>query len=346
MELISTTSTSSHSHSGRVSKPRYELADVFNRYFESYLATHKLSALQDKVVAAVFTMPHSLNTLALYNKTLIYDIFFKAAAHTLNAFAQDPRFLGAKIGVIGILHTWGQTLCQHVHLHFIVTGGGISNDGKRWAKLPYRKEFLFPVKAVSKRMRKKFAELLEKDYHKGELVFPSQLSHLANPEHFERFLNKVAWQDWVSHVRKPFSGPEEIVKYIGRYTHRIAISNDRLLDIEGGKVTFRYKKYRDNKVTIKTISLEADEFIRRFLLHVIPSGLKRIRHFGFLAPGCRTESIQLARTLLKDLGEKIEQARTTFENWIECSELRKCPVCQNGILKLIEIIAPMRLAPG
>ena len=151
---------------------------------------------------SVVTMPHSLNTLALYNKEVIYGIFFQAAAHTFNAFALDPRFLGARLGFIGILHTWGQTLWQHVHLHFIVTGGGLSVDGRRWVNLPYQKKFLFPVKAVSKRLRKRFAELLRKAYDKGELVFPDDLAHLRNPAAFEAFVNKVAWENWNSAARK------------------------------------------------------------------------------------------------------------------------------------------------
>lgn len=297
---------------------------------------------------STITMPHSLNTLVLYNKRVIYDIFFNASAHTLNSFAQDPKYLGAKIGFIGILHTWGQTMSQHVHLHFIVTGGGISNDGKRWVSLPYRRDFLFPVKAVSKRLRKKFAELLEKAYNEGKLVFRDQLAPLAKPENFKRFLNKVAWQNWNAHIKTPFAGsrPCGMVKYLGRYTHRVAISNYRLLDIEGGKVTFRYKKYQDNKVFKRIMPLEAAEFIRRFLLHIIPGGFKRIRHYGFLAPGCRTKALALAKRLLNDLAEKLKQAKASFEDFIEKLDMRKCPVCKSGTLNLIEITPTRRFAPG
>lgn len=399
----------SHKHSGRYKRPRFELADVFNRYLESYLLSHRLSKFQEKVVTAiqwcrtsklgghkwvcnnhdcdyereeynscrnrhcpkcqiskkikwvrqrlsellpipyyhtVFTMPHSLNTLVLYNKKILYDIFFKATAHALNAFAQDPKYLGAKLGFIGILHTWGQTLCQHVHIHYIVPGGGISNDGTRWVSIPYRKDFLFPVRAVSKRVRKKFAELLQKAYDKNELVFPDTLAKLSNRQEFERFVKKVAWQNWVSYVKKPFSGPEEVVEYIGRYTHRVAISNYRLLDIDGGNVTFRYKKYHNNEVEYRTMKLKAEEFIRRFLLHVIPSGFKRIRHFGFLANGCRTEYLELAMKLLNHLAEKIEEVKTSFLGdfgLYEQADALKCPACQSGILEAMPIIS---LAPG
>lgn len=378
-----------------MNKPRYELADIFNRYIEGFLSSHKISKLQQKVVDAitacrtaklgihllkcpncdysrqeydscrnrhcprcqisnkikwvgqrleellpipyyhtVFTMPHALNPLALYNKELIYDIFFKAAASTLNLFAQDPKYLGAKPGFIGILHTWGQTLAYHVHVHFIVTAGGIANDGKSWLALPYREKFLFPVKALSKRMRKTFAELLDKAYHDGKLLFPDTIAHLAQPEAFQRFLDKVAWQNWVTYVKKPFAGPEDIVSYIGRYTHRIAISNYRLMNIKDGKVTFRYKKYRDGKLTHKTMTLSADEFIRRFLLHIIPEGFKRIRHFGFLANGVRRKSIKLARDLLQHLADKLEHVIEGFGRSFDNSDANQCPICHNPLIVL------------
>lgn len=295
---------------------------------------------------STITMPHSLNTLALYNKRVIYDIFFKASAHTLNTFAQDPKFLGAKIGFFGILHTWGQPMSQHVHLHFLVPGGGISNDGKRWVGLPYRKDFLFPVKAVSKRLRKTFAEMLQKAYDEGKLVFPDELAHLAEPEQFKHFLNKVAWENWNSHIKTPFAGPEVMVKYLGRYTHRVAISNRRLLDIEDGKVTFRYKKYKDNKVFKRIMTLTAMEFIRRFLLHILPPGFKRIRHYGFLAPGCRTQTLGLAIKLLGALAQKIQQAKDSFEDLMAEPELRTCPVCKTGCLIVTEIPQAGYFAPG
>ena len=290
----------------------------------------------------VFTMPHSLNLLALYNKDLIYDLFFQATSHALNVFAQDPKYLGGKLGFIGILHTWGQTLWQHIHLHYIVPGGGISNDGSRWVSLPYRTEFIFPVKAVSRRVRKKFAELLQKAYDRGELLFPDELAHLKNRSEFKRFLNKVAWEKWICYAKKPFSGPEDVVEYIGRYTHRVAISNHRLLNIDDGEVTFRYKKYRDNTVEHRTMKLTAEEFIRRFLLHVIPRGYKRIRHFGFLSNGCRTKNIELAKRLLSDLAEKIEEVTDSLLDRCDETDFLKCPVCKSGILEP----KPLSLAPG
>ena len=297
---------------------------------------------------AVFTLPHSLNELALYNKELIYDIFFKATSQALNAFAQDPRFLGAKLGFIGILHTWGQALNQHIHLHYIVTGGGLSNDGKRWVNLPYRKKFLFPAMAVSKRVRRDFAKLLWKAYREDKLVFPDELAYLAEPSCFDRFLKEVAWQNWLCYMKEPFGNPEVIVKYIGRYTHRVAISDSRLNSISDGKINFDYKKYQSGKVYPSKMTLDYDEFIRRFLLHVIPSGFKRIRHYGFLASGQRTKALAAARNLLQAAAHKLADAQSAFEEWFTGSDDKgmNCPKCKTGILKVCEIIAPERLAPG
>jgi len=292
----------------------------------------------------VFTMPHSLNLLALYNKETIYEIFFKAVAHTIETFAQDPKYLGAKPGYIGILHTWGQTLSHHIHLHFIITGGGLTENGRHWVDLPYQEEFIFPVLAMSRRMRKRFAELLEEAYEQKELSFPDKLSNLSKPFCFERFLNKVAWQNWVIYSKKPFAGPEEVVKYIGRYTHRVAISNGRLLDIDGGKVTFRYKQYKTGLTP--TMSLKSDLFIQRFLWHIIPKGFKRIRHFGFFANGCRTAQIALAKQLLRVVVETLKQVTEAGLDLIESLDLTKCPVCKIGFLKLQKVFAPYAIAGG
>lgn len=320
---------------------------------------------------SVFTMPESLNALVLYNKELLYDLFFKATSHALNAFAQDPRFLGARIGFIGVLHTWGQALNQHIHIHYIVTGGGLSNAcpeqgrracpeqgrracpeqgrraGVRWVNLPYRKKFLFPAKAVSMRVRREFARLLWKAYREDKLVFPDELAYLAEPSCFDRYLNKVAWQNWLCYMKEPFGSPEVVVKYIGRYTHRVAIADSRLQSISDGKIRFAYKRYHNNKVYPGTMTLDYDEFIRRFLLHVIPAGFKRIRHFGFLASGCRTRSLELARGLLAVAAEAVRAAQSAFELWFkDGKDGRQCPECQQGIMEICEVLGPRRLAPG
>ena len=295
----------------------------------------------------VFTMPHSLNTLALYNKALLYDMFFKATSGALNAFAQDPRFLGAKPGFIGILHTWGQALNQHIHLHYIITGGGLSSDGRRWVNLPYRKKFLFPAKAVSMRVRREFAKLLWKAYREDKLVFPDEMAYLAEPSCFDRFLKKIAWENWLCYMKEPFGSPEVVVKYIGRYTHRVAISDSRINSISDGRINFDYKKYQNGIVYPGKMTLDAEEFIRRFLLHVIPSGFKRIRHYGFLAAGERTKALAAARSLLEAAAQKLADAQSAFDAWFTDSDNRlSCPQCQRGLLQVCEIIAPQRLAPG
>lgn len=396
------------SHTNQYSRPRFELADVFRRYFMDYILSHQTSSYQRRILAAiqdcrtdrlgghvyrcsecgyqrheynscrdrhcpkcqiyeklkwvaarlnellpipyyhaVFTMPHTLNLLALYNKAIIYDLFFNATSHALNVFAKDTRYLGAKLGFIGVLHTWGQSLNHHIHIHYIVTGGGLSLDGTRWVKLPYQKKFLFPAKAISKRVRKRFAELLRRAYYNKELVFPDELSHLQQASDFERFVNKVAWQKWNSYMKEPFAGPETVVKYIGRYTHRVAITNYRLQSIDDGIIQFRYKKYHNGEAEHLTKRLTADEFIRRFLLHIIPSGFKRIRHYGFLAPGCKKKSWAAAMELIEGASAKLVEAKSTFENWLpKLTEPLKCPECKEGIMELYKVIFPKPLVPG
>jgi len=293
---------------------------------------------------AVFTMVHSLNILALYNKEIFYDIMMRASAKTLQVFAADPKYLGAKIGFVGILHTWGQALTQHIHVHFIIPGGGISTDGKRWINLPYRNEFLFPVKAMSKRMRSTFSKMLQQAYDEGKLIFPDELKELREPEKFKKYLNKSAWENWINYTKKPFGTAEEVVKYIGRYTHRVAISNQRILDISDDKVTFKYKEYKDGNVTPKIMTLKADEFIRRFMLHVLPKGFQKIRYFGIFSNGSKSKYLKLARDLLNVIEEKIEEVKINCKDMI--NKLLRCPCCEKGILHIIEIFKPDRLAYG
>ena len=263
---------------------------------------------------------------------------------TLKDFAEDAKYLGAKVGFVGILHTWGQQLWSHIHAHFIIPGGGISLDGKQWVHLPYRKKFLFPVKAMSRRMRMIFSDKLKKAYDNGELVLPDELSYLKMEENFKRFLNKVAWDKWINYVKKPFSSPEKVVKYIGRYTHRVAISNHRIFDIRNGKVTFRYKEYKDGNVTSKIMTVSAPEFIRRFLLHILPKGFKKIRYFGFMSNGLRNKCIQLAKELLQVITGKTTESFSAFNSILE--KLFKCPNCSSGILDLTESVPTWQLKPG
>jgi hypothetical protein len=292
---------------------------------------------------AVFTMVHTLNVIALYNKKIFYDIMMKASARTLLDFAKDPKFLGAKIGFVGILHTWGQTLAEHIHMHYIIPGGGISEDNKRWINLPYRKNFLFPVKAMSKRMRSIFSKMLLEAYDKGKLVFPEEYSELREPEKFKEYLNKAAWENWINYVKKPFAGPEQVVKYIGRYTHRVAISNHRIKDVSDRVVTFTYKDYNDENKT-KIMTLKAEEFIRRFMLHILPKGFQKIRYFGIFANGKKDKYLKLARELLNVTEKEIEKAVAYINDKID--KLLTCPCCGIGKLQFIDLFRPGKLVPG
>lgn len=293
---------------------------------------------------AVFTMVHSLNLLAMYNKEIIYDIMMRASGKTLQEFASDPKYLGAKTGCIGILHSWGQTLTYHPHVHYIIPGGGISKDNKRWINLPYRKDFLFPVKAMSMRMRNTFSKMLQKEYDRGKLVFPEELSELRKPEKFKDYLNKACHENWVCYVKKPFAGPEAVVKYIGRYTHRVAISNQRIIGIDKWKINFKYKEYKDGTVTPKTMDLDSEEFIRRFMMHILPRGFKKIRYFGILSNGLKNKYIKLARNLLDCIEEKIEKVKFYSNKLLR--NLNKCPKCEKGKLHIVEVFRPVRFVPG
>jgi hypothetical protein len=276
----------------------------------------------------VFTMPHELNNLCLCNKAVIYDIFFQTTAETLKTFAKDKRFLGGDIGFISVLHTWGQMLNQHVHLHVIVPGGGLSEDRKRWKALPYRKEFLFPGKAMAMRLRKRFSEELIKAYDNGELQFPGELGEISSKKAFISFVKLIGQAAWKNHVKKPFADAEkalsrlgnyihepmisgsrlldtdserklltnetgEVIGYLGNYTNKTAISNSRLMDMDDGQVRFHYRDYQDDGKP-KVLSLSGSEFLRRFLLHTLPKGFKRIRYYGILACGCRKECLDIA----------------------------------------------------
>lgn len=292
----------------------------------------------------VTTLPELLNVLALYNKEIIYEVFYQASAAALVTFGWDPKYLGAQLGFIAILHTWGQTLNYHVHWHFIVTAGGISAEKQCWKQLPYRKKFLFPVEAVSKVICGKFIALLETAYRRGKLQFPPELGYLNNPAEFEDFKAKIRKQAWYCYAKPPFAGPEKLIKYIGSYTHRVAISNHRLLNIEEGNITFGYKDYRDEGKR-KEMSLRWDVFIRRWLWHVVPKGFRRIRYGGFLGGNfSRRKKIALARQLLGVLQQQVfSQAPATVAYCRDDFDPEfgtKCPLCQSGTMILIESIAP------
>ena len=227
----------------------------------------------------VFTVPEAIATIAFQNQTVVYDILFRAASETLRTIAADPEHLGAEIGFLAVLHTWGQNLLHHPHLHCLVPGGGIAPDGKSW--IPCRPGFFLPVRVLSRMFRGLFLHYLEKAFAGGELNFFSAHRHLHEPAAFRRYLAPVRDTEWVVYAKRPFAGPAQVLDYVGRYTHRVAISNNRLVSMDEGKVRFRWKDYRNGNRQ-KTMTLQAGEFIRRFLIHVLPDGFHRIRYFGFL----------------------------------------------------------------
>jgi hypothetical protein len=289
----------------------------------------------------VFTLPEEIAAIAYQNKEAVYGILFRAAAETLSTIAADPKHLGAQIGFFAVLHTWGQNLLHHPHLHCVVSGGGISPDGNRW--ISCRPGFFLPVRVLSRLFRRLFLKFLEKAFNSGKLRFFSSLQTLHDRQVFLHHLAPVRKQEWVVYAKRPFAGPQQVLDYVGRYTHRVAISNHRLLDIEDGQVQFRWKDYRDNHQQ-KTMSLSADEFIRRFLLHVLPEGFQRIRYYGFLGNRYRQKKLAQCRQLLEmddhTLGaqEPLLDYRDRYEQ-LTGSSLRECPVCHKGSMIRVEVMA-------
>jgi hypothetical protein len=287
----------------------------------------------------VFTLPKQIGYLALQNARTIYNILFRAAAQTLLETAADPRLLGASIGFLAVLHTWSQNLHLHPHLHCIVPGGGISPDGSRW--IACRKDsFFLPVRLLSHRFRKKFLWQLRQAFRHGALPFTGELRSLASPAAFEALCEKASKIEWVVHSKPPFGGPQRVLKYLARYTHRVAISNHRLRALENGRVSFEWKDYAHHSQR-KIMTLDALEFMRRFLLHVLPSGFVRIRQFGFLANRFRTRNLQLCRDLL---AVRQTPALTDSHNPADTNvqERSSCPICKFGQLIRIEVIPPER----
>ncbi len=245
----------------------------------------------------VFTVPDTLAAVALQNKTVVYGALFRATADTLRTIAADPQHLGAAIGFFAVLHTWGQTLVHHPHLHCVVPGGGLSPGGTRWVAC--RPGFFLPVRVLSRLFRRLFLEQLDTAFQAGTLHFGGRLRALEDQGAWTRYLAPVRHIDWVVYAKRPFAGPQQVLDYVGRYTHRVALSNNRLRDIENDQVRFTYKDYRvDPSQPPKTLALAATEFIRRFLLHVLPSGFHRIRYYGFLGARHRAEQLTRCRQLL------------------------------------------------
>ena len=290
----------------------------------------------------VFTLPQQIAAVACQNKRELYGILFKATAETLLTIAADPKHLGAEIGFFAVLHTWGQNLLHHPHLHCVVPGGGLSPDERQW--ISCQVGFFLPVLVLSRLFRRLFLERLLRAFDEGKLEFFSSLESLRDRSSFLDYLAPLREVEWVVYAKPPFAGPEQVLDYVGRYTHRVAISNNRLLDIAEGKVTFRYKDYRHNAQQ-NTMTLEAGEFIRRFLLHVLPEGFHRIRYYGFLANRYRVEKLAHCRELLDmpapepPIFEAANDYRERYEE-LTGSSLRDCPVCHQGHMLVTKILPP------
>ena len=299
----------------------------------------------------VFTLPHELATLALQNPRVVYGILFQAAARTLVEVAANPKHLGARVGCLMVLHTWGQNLMHHPHVHAIVTGGGLSPDGSRWIhgrRSKRRRPFFAPVKVLSRVFRGKFIRLLKQAFASGKLAFHGQLQPLCDPAAFEQRLNHAVRHDWVVYAKRPFSSPTCVLKYLARYTHGVAISNRRLVTLHNGQVSFRYKDYADRQQS-KVLTLQTPEFIRRFLLHTLPRSFVRIRYYGFLANRQRNEQLEHCRRLLGVTAEPtpVAEEKVLPTETLAPQELcRKCPACQHGKLVIMEVVPPVpRLQP-
>jgi hypothetical protein len=298
----------------------------------------------------VFTLPAELSELALANPTVVYNLLFAAASATLRAVAANPKRLGAQIGVLTVLHTWGQNLHHHPHLHCVCTGGGLSCNAKgaideqpRWVSC--RPGFFLPVRVLSRLFRGKFLRGLRQRFDQGQLQFPGRLAALAAPGPFARALSPLYAKDWVVYAKPPFGGPAQVLKYLARYTHRVAISNRRLVQVKDGKVTFRYKDYAAANQS-KTMTLDALEFLRRFVQHLLPKGFVKIRHYGLLANRQRETRLALCRRLLVlvMLQEKVS-VRSDVEVGIEPVLPCRCPQCGSARLVYVELPAAPVSAP-
>lgn len=291
----------------------------------------------------VFTVPAAMAAIALHNKRTVYGILFRATAETLQTIAADPQHRGAQIGFFAVLHTWGQNLLHHPHLHCVIPGGGLSADGSRW--ISCRPGFFLPVRVLSRLFRRLFLQYLDDAFASGTLEFFGSLESLRDAQAFRCYNAPLRQTEWVVYAKAPFAGPRQVLDYVGRYTHRVAISNNRLLAIEEGNVRFQWKDYRDHDRQ-KTMTLSAEEFIRRFLIHVLPDGFQRIRYYGFLSNRHRAEKLAICRQLLSmppatetGPGQQHDDYETLYENWTG-SSLRQCPICHEGQMVVVEILTP------
>jgi predicted Zn-ribbon and HTH transcriptional regulator len=295
---------------------------------KQWLADREAELLPVPYFHVVFTLPAAVAEIAYQNKALVYDLLFKAAAETLTTIAADPKHLGARIGITAVLHTWGSALTHHPHVHMIVPGGGIAPDGKRWVSC--RPGFFLPVRVLSRLFRRLFLDKLAAAHH--QLQFFGNHAPLTNKQAFAAYLAPLRKIEWIVYSKRPFGGPAAVLAYLSRYTHRVAIANSRLVAFDSNGVTFKWKDYRiEGRDRYKLMTLEADEFIRRFLIHVLPRGFHRIRHYGLLAKSSSADNVTIARELLATQKLQSEPAETDVANPNESA----CPCC-GGRMIIIE----------
>ena len=309
---------------------------------ERWLAARRAELLPVPYFHLVFTLPHELNALAQGNPRAIYTLLFNAASQTLIEFGENPRWLGGRIAATLVLHTWGQTLTQHLHVHCLIAGGALAANGQ-WIRP--RRGFLFPVKALSRVFRGKFIAALAGAFEAAELKFAGATAALANPQARRRLIAGLRHHDWVLYAKRPFAGPQQVLDYLGRYTHRVAISHHRLVSVNDTHVRFRYKDYAHG-TRRKVMALEAQEFIRRFLLHVLPTGFLRIRHYGLTANRTKLAKLALARAALNQPPTPTPVAPETVEAfWLRIAhrDIHRCPYCRAGRMV---VIGPIRVPPA
>ena len=303
-----------------------------------WLEKRKQELLPIRYFHLVFTIPSELNHLVLINQKVLYTMLFKAASQTVCMLAQQDKHLGAKPGCIAVLHTWGQNLMDHPHIHMIVTGGGLSADGMKW--ISSKKKFFIPVRIMSRVFRGKYLAFFKKAYHNNDLLFEGKSKQLKEIKQFKQILNALYKKEWIVYAKKTFGNPEKVLNYLGKYTHRIAISNHRILGMDNNRICFNWKDYAD-KDKQKVMSLTANEFIRRFLLHVLPSGFFKIRYYGLLSSRNKKENLILCSRLLKVICKLNNLSGETWQKLllkITGFDVNKCPCCKKGQMKMIRLI--------
>ena len=295
-----------------------------------WLADRQQEVLPVEYFHVVFTVPQEIAALALQNKKLLYALLFRASAEALREIAADPQHLGAELGFLSVLHTWGQTLEHHPHVHCVIPGGGLAPDGSTWVSC--RPGFFLPVRVLSRLFRAKFLYHLKRAFRRGKLGFHGQLTPLRSASAFRSYLKPMFRREWVVYAKPPFGGPAQVLDYLARYTHRVAISNHRLVSMTADSVTFTWKDYRLDGQK-RTMTLDATEFLRRFLLHLLPKGFMRIRHYGFLANRCRHAKLDRCRQLLAAAPSPSPLDRT------DGTEPLQCPQCRRGRMACILVFA-------